>query len=120
MSDAFVVCAMTLVAVALGTGLHLQLAISVMHAVAAAASIWFGLFVLHLAMGRVQRRTAAARRAPVQKPRPDLGRLSASPAVQRRRQLEASEPPPLPMTAARQTAHDGASERMSGQDGTTS
>jgi cyclic-di-GMP phosphodiesterase TipF (flagellum assembly factor) len=121
MSDAFVVCAMTLVAVALGTGLHLQLAMSVMHAAAAAGSIWFGLFVLHLVMGRVQRGTPDVPRAPVQKPRPDLGRLSASPVVQRSRRPElASEPPPLPMTAARQTAHDGASERTSRQDGATS
>jgi cyclic-di-GMP phosphodiesterase TipF (flagellum assembly factor) len=102
MSTAFVVCAMTLVALALATGLHLQLAMNAMHAVAAAAFTWLGLLALHFAVGRAQRRVPAERRAPVQKPRPDLGRLAASPAVQRRRQPElASEPPPLPATAAR-------------------
>ncbi len=123
MPDVFIICAMTLVAVALGTGLHLQLAVDPMHALAAAASIWFGLLALHLVIRRAQRGApAAVRRALVHKPRPDLGRLAASPAVQRRRQPEMSsepagrsEPPPLPMTGARQTASDADIERASGR-----
>jgi cyclic-di-GMP phosphodiesterase TipF (flagellum assembly factor) len=125
MPDVFIICAMTLVAVALGTGLHLQLAISPMHALAAAASVWFGLLALHLVIRRAQRAVpAAARRAPVQKPRPDLGRLAASPAVQRRRQPEMSsepagrsEPPPLP-AAMRPIERDADAERSSAQGDT--
>lgn len=120
--DVFVICAMTLVAIAFGTSLHLQLAIGATHALATAASIWFGLLALHLIVRRAQRGTPpAARRAPGQKPRPDLGRLAASPAAQRRRQPEMasdpvgqSEPPPLP-AMARHAARDTATERVSAQ-----
>jgi cyclic-di-GMP phosphodiesterase TipF (flagellum assembly factor) len=127
MSDVFVVCAMTLVAVALGTGLHLQLAMGAMHALAAAGSVWFGLLAVHLLIRRAQTGTAAtARPVPVQRPRPDLGRLAASPVTPRRRQPDTasgptnrSEPPPLPATGSRHAARDAASDRSPAAQTTT-
>ena len=123
MRDMFVVGAMTLVAVALGTGLHLQLGVASAHALAAAIAVWIGLVSLHLVVRRAQ--GEAVRPMPVrpmENPRPDLGRLAASPAVQRRRQAEPvvepasrSEPPPLPATGSRQTARNPASDRSPAQ-----
>lgn len=114
MPDVFILCAMTLVAVALGTGLRLQLAMSAMHAFAAAASIWFGLLALHLVVRRAQRAApAAVRRIPAQRPRPDLDRLAASPPVQRRQQpgspsdsVGRLELPPLPETGLDETTDE--------------
>lgn len=123
MRDVFVVGAMTLVVIALGTGLRLQLGVASAHALAAAIAVWIGLISLHLVVRRAQ--GGAVRPMPVrsmENPRPDLGRLAASPAVQRRRQAEPvsepaprSEPPPLPATASRQVARDTGSERSPAQ-----
>lgn len=123
MPDVFIVCAMTLVVIALGTGLHLQLAIDPAHALVAAIAVWVGLLSLHFVVRRARSGAAAAERpAPLQKPRPDLGRLAASPAVQRRRQTQPvsepssrSEPPPLPVTGSRPPARDAAAERSPAQ-----
>ncbi|MET0569036.1 MAG: EAL domain-containing protein [Hyphomicrobiaceae bacterium] len=115
--DLFIIGAMTLVAVALGTGLHLQLAMAPMQALGVAASIWFGLLALHLIVRRAPRGAPApARRATVLRPRPDLDRLAASPPVQRRRQpgpepdpVSRPELPPLTETGE----HEAADERWS-------
>jgi cyclic-di-GMP phosphodiesterase TipF (flagellum assembly factor) len=60
----------------------------------------------------------------MEKPRPDLGRLAASPAVQMRRQAQPapelaprSEPPPLPAAELQQAARDTGLERSSSHAG---
>ncbi len=119
--DLFVVCAMTLVVIALGTGLHLQFGIPPAHALGAAIAVWTGLLLLHLVVRRAHHGAAKPMAPrPMDKPRPDLGRLAASPAVQMRRQVQVgpelaprSEPPPLPAAELQQTARDTGLERSS-------
>ena len=117
--DLFVLCAMAVVVLALGLGLHLQFNVSGQSALITALAVWMGLLVMHLAVRRVHA-VAAGTRADTETAAGngvDLKRMSATAAPQPRSRATAPEeaparprPPPLPASARAPAARQAVAE----------